>query len=50
MFLWLTVKANYLDQNHGFIDCTFAVHPKMRSHTGTYMTFGKGMVNDSDKT
>jgi hypothetical protein len=50
MFLRLTVEAAYLDQNHWFIDGAFAVHPDMRSHTGAYMTFGKGMVDGSAKT
>ena len=50
MFLRLTVEATYLDQNHWFIDGMFAVHPNMRSHTGAYMTFGKGMVDGSAKT
>ena len=46
MFLCLTVKANDLDQNHWFVDGAFAVHPGMTSHTGAYMTFGKGMQAD----
>ena len=50
MFLRLTVEAAYLDQNHWFIDGAFAVYPDMRSHTGAYMTFGKGMVDGSAKT
>ena len=50
MFLRLTVEANYLDQNHCFSDCVFAVHLDMRSHTGAYITFGKGMVDGSAKT
>ena len=50
MSLCLTIEASYLDQNHWFIDGAFAVHPNMKSHTGTYMTFGKGMVNGSAKT
>ena len=50
MFLRLTVEAAYLDQNHWFIDGAFAVHPDMRSHTGAFMTFGKGMVDGSAKT
>ena len=44
-FLRLTLEATYLDQNHWFIDGDFAVHDDMRSHTGVYMTFGKGMMN-----
>ena len=50
MFLRLTIEATYLDQNHWFIDGAFAVHEDMRSHTGAYMTFGKGMIDGSSKT
>ena len=50
MFLCLTINTNYLDQNHWFIDDAFAVHLDMRSHTGAYITFGKGMVDGSAKT
>ena len=48
-FLRLTVEATYLDQNHWFINCAFAVHQDMKSHTGVYMTFGKGMIDGSSK-
>ena len=44
-FLRLKIEANRLDQNHWFIDGAFAVHEDMKSHTGAYMTFGKGMVD-----
>ena len=44
-FLRLTLEATHLDQNHWFIDGAFAVHDDMRSHTGSYMSFGKGMMN-----
>ena len=44
-FLRLTIEAIYLDQNHWFIDGAFAVHADMKSHTGGFMTFGKGMVD-----
>ena len=44
-FLRLTIEATYLDQNHWFIDGAFAVHADMKSHTGAYMTFGKGMLD-----
>lgn len=44
-FLRLKIEADHLDQNHWFIDGAFAVHNDMKSHTGAYMTFGKGMVN-----
>jgi hypothetical protein len=43
MFLRLTVEANYLDQNHWFVDGTFALHPDTMSHTGAYMAFGKAI-------
>ena len=46
-FLHMTIEATYLDQNHWFIDGAFAVHDDMKSHTGTYMTFGKGMLDGS---
>ena len=49
-FLRLTLEATYLDQNHWFIDGAFAVHDDMRSHTGAYMTFGKGMMNGASIT
>ena len=48
-FLCLTIEATYLDQNHWFIDATFAIHDNMRSHTGTYVTFAKGMIDGSEK-
>ena len=50
MFFCLTFDANYLDQNHWFIDGTFTMHPDTKIHTGAYMTFGKGLVNGSAKT
>eukprot|EP00804_Cyclotella_cryptica_P027764 CCRYP_009202-RA/>CCRYP_009202-RA protein AED:0.72 eAED:0.12 QI:0/-1/0/1/-1/1/1/0/1137 len=46
-FLRLTMEAGHLDQNHWFIDSAFAVHDDMRSHSGSYMTFGKGMMGGS---
>jgi hypothetical protein len=45
-FLCLTMEADWLDLNHWYIDGAFAVHDDMRSHTGSFMTFGKGMMND----
>jgi hypothetical protein len=48
-FFRLTIEAAYLDQNHWFIDAAFAVHDDMRSHTGAYATFGKGMIDGSAK-
>jgi len=50
LFLRITIEATYLDQNHWFIDGAFAVHEDMKSHTGAYMTFGKGMIDGSSKT
>ena len=50
MLLCLTVEANYLDQNYWFIDGAFTVHPYMKSHTGAYTTFRKGIVDGSAKT
>jgi len=49
LFLRLRIEANYLDQNHWFIDGAFAVHDDMKSHTGAYMTFGKGMIDGSSR-
>ena len=46
-FLRLTMEAGHLDQIHWFIDGAFAVHDDMRSHSGSYMTFGKGMMGGS---
>ena len=39
------MEADRLDQNEWFIDAAFKVHEDMRSHTGAYMTFGRGMMN-----
>ena len=44
-FLKLTMEATHIDQSHWFIDGAFAVHDDMRSHTGSYMTFGRGMMH-----
>ena len=41
----LPVEANHLDQNHWFIDGAFAVHNDLKSHSGSMMTFGKGMLD-----
>jgi hypothetical protein len=46
-FLKLTMEATHLDQNHWFIDGAFAVHEDMKSHTGSYMTFGREMMDGS---
>jgi hypothetical protein len=45
--LKLTMEATHLDQNHWFIDGAFAVHEDMKSHTGSYMTFERGMMDGS---
>ena len=44
-FIKLTLEADHLNMNHWYIDGAFAVHEDMRSHTGSFMTFGKGMMN-----
>ena len=44
-FLRLTMEADRLDQNEWFIDTALTVQEDMRSHTGAYMTFGRGMMN-----
>ncbi len=44
-FLRLTMEANYLDQNHWFIDGAFVVHDNLRSHTGACVSFGKGIMD-----
>jgi hypothetical protein len=46
-FLRLRMSATHLDQNHWLIDGAFAVHNDMRSHSGSFMTFGRGMMNGS---
>jgi len=46
-FLKLTMEADQLDVNRWYIDGAFAVHDDMRSHSGSFMTFGKGMMNGS---
>lgn len=38
------MEATHLDQNHWLIDGAFAVHDDMKSHTGSFMTFGRGMM------
>ena len=39
------METDQLDQNEWFIDAAFEVHKDMRSHTGAYMTFGRGLMN-----
>lgn len=41
------MDATHLDQNHWFIDKIFSVHNKMRSHLGSYMSFGRDMMKGS---
>ena len=48
-FLCLTIEVTYLDQNHWFIYAAYAVHDELRSSTGAYATFGKGMIDGSAK-
>jgi hypothetical protein len=48
-FRCLIIKATYLDQNHGFTNAAFSVHDGMRSCTGAYVTFVKGMLNGLSK-
>ena len=40
----LTLAANNMSQINWWVDASFAVHPKCRSHTGATMTLGKGAV------
>ena len=41
------MEATHLDQNHWLINGAFAVHEDMKSHSGSFMTFGRGMMNGS---
>jgi hypothetical protein len=41
------MEANQMDLNQWYIDGAFAVHEDMRSHSGSFMTFGKGMMSGS---
>ena len=41
----IVMEVDRLDQKEWFIYAAFAVHEDMRSHTGAYMTFGRGMMN-----
>ena len=38
----MTLEANSLNTMYWWIDASFGVHPNMRSHTGTNISFGKG--------
>jgi hypothetical protein len=40
----LTLEADDMQVIKWWVDASFAVHPDMRSHTGAYMTMGKGTV------
>ena len=44
-FLRLTLEADHLDQAHWYIVSAFAVHDDIQSHSGSFMTMGKGMIN-----
>ena len=46
-FLRLTLEATHLDQSHWLFDGAFAVHDDMWSHTGSFMTLGRGVMNRS---
>ncbi len=39
------MEANYLDQNHRFIDSALVLRDNIKSRTGAYMSFGKGVMN-----
>ena len=39
------MEADRIDQNEWFIYAAFTVHEDMRSHTGAYIKFGRGMMN-----
>ena len=40
----LTLSADNLRVIKWYVDAAFAVHPDFKSHTGGYMTFGKGAI------
>ena len=40
----LTLSADNLNIVKWKIDASFAVHPDMKSHTGAYITLGKGAI------
>jgi hypothetical protein len=48
-FMRLTMEMTHLDQNHWFIDSAFTVHNNMRSHSRSYMSFDRGMMNGPSK-
>ena len=41
------MEAAYIDQNHWFIDGSFAVYDDMGDNLRTYMTFRRGKMNGS---
>ena len=41
------MAASHFYQNHWYIDGAFVVHNDMKSHSGSYMTFGPGMMYGS---
>jgi hypothetical protein len=49
-FMRLTLEATHLNQVHWLIDGAFAVHDDMKSHTGSFMTLGRGMMGGTSTT
>eukprot|EP00957_Ditylum_brightwellii_P083655 6358651-Ditylum_brightwellii.AAC.1 len=43
----LTLKADSLNRMHWWIDASFAIHPDMRSHSGSVMMMGRGAIFSS---
>ena len=41
------MEADHLDVNNWYIDGAFAVHDNMKIHSGSYMTFGREMMDES---
>ncbi len=41
----LTLEADQISQKAWYIDGACAVHEDWKSHSGSFMTFGKGMMN-----
>ena len=40
-----TIGADNLSELFTWIDASYAVHPKMRGHTGGAMSFGRGVMH-----
>jgi uracil-DNA glycosylase len=40
----LTLRADELQVVKWYVEASFAVHPDVKSHTGTVMTLGKGAM------